>query len=162
MFGIRVHGTIKTYNQLYENMWYKWVNYKKAHSKAVNGELGYMIQTEYNSGMNKIIPINEPPDLDAEIDENTPIGIIVKYTEDAVVYSLGIEKEDDIDRFEQLSERLKEGKVGKNTINNMKEIFKKHVDRYIDMVVGGNYLKYKDETKPKKIEENKYEITYNE
>lgn len=125
-----------------EGKWMKWISYKNLHPKEVNAEIGMQIQEEYNREIKAILPLDGSISSQ-EINPDSRLGELVTTTI-TVILAEGMNATDEnMEQLKQFGTAIANNQVDKYVINNSKEEFKTNIDEYVDSIVGGNYMKYK-------------------
>lgn len=126
------------------NKWMKWISYKNLHPKEVNAEIGLAIQQDYNSEIKAILPLNGAIVGGKDnIDPNGKLGEMITETIRTILAEGLNATDENMDVIKQFASAVASGQVGKSVINQNKEEFKTNIDEYVDTLVGGNYIKYK-------------------
>ena len=139
----------------FENRWFAWVNYKNEHSKEINSKLGQKIQKLYNGyydeekqkqiqGFKEVIPLDEPMREGIQIEPDTNLYILLDNAKYIIInVGLNITSLETLTEWKKFAKRMVNGNISKKQITQLKDMFKKRVDNYIDKLVGGNYTQYR-------------------
>ncbi|KAK8877939.1 hypothetical protein M9Y10_004702 [Tritrichomonas musculus] len=135
-----------------ESDWKKWLQFKRDNSKKVNADLGIAIQTFYNEHMKSTIPIDkdyiEPGTEIRDEELNTMID-----NTHAIVFTHGLSFSDEnFEAFANLADDIRNNKLTKEFIKELRESFCDSIDTFINNQVGGNYIITKKLYKIKKDE----------
>lgn len=138
------------------NKWMKWISYKNLHPKEVNAEIGLAIQQDYNGEIKAILPLNGAIVGGKDnIDPNSKLGGMITETIRTILAEGLNATDENMDNIKQFASAVASGQVSKTVINQNKEEFKTNIDEYVDTLVGGNYIKYKqirEEDRQKNVE----------
>mgnify|MGYP001109984933 CR=1 FL=1 len=124
-----------------QGKWMKWVSYKNLHSKEVNAEIGMKLQQDYNKEIKAILPLDGSI-VSQEIEQDSMLGQFVSTTITTIIAE-GMNSSENTSNLVRFGEAIANGNVSKDVINQAKETFKVNIDKYVDNLVGGNYIKYK-------------------
>lgn len=143
--------------------WMKWVNYKRNHSKAVNAELGFMVQEDYNTNkMREVIPLNADIKSNVNLQNYQEIVAIIDVIKEVIENGLNL-TEENLPQFKALSKQIENGVLEKSKLKKYKDTFKDRVDRYICSIAGNGYDTYRKQVeanKTKNIDPSKGVIEY--